>query len=167
MTFITRRSGINATARRPIVCARYGGGRRLNVNAIIGEYLIIENAMPRLRPNDGVSGRLRRQGSIRLRLRKRSNRTARGHAAHQFRRNFVTASGAMKRCLATRAPRRGTAGRIAARPCGESSIANVSGCHAMTTTPSRPFARYLKQRRSNWPKVCLLRPSRLTATVQS
>lgn len=122
-----RRNGINATASSPIVCARCGGGRRLNANAITGDYLPIGNATPRPKPNDDVTGRHGRQGKIRLRSRKRSTRTARGHAARQFLPNFVTGLDAMNRCLATRAPRLDIVVLIVGRPCDELLTVNVSG----------------------------------------
>ena len=62
VAFITRIVGINATASRQIACARCDGGRRLNANAITGDYLPIENATPK--PNDDVTERHGRQDLV-------------------------------------------------------------------------------------------------------
>lgn len=123
--FFSRRAGINVIARRRNAPESCGAGKLPNANALTGSHPLTKSGMPRRRRN--VGGPELQHGTIPLPAKKPPARTARGHVAKKFPPNSATAPDAMNRCLTTRVPRRGTAGRIADGPCDECVIANISG----------------------------------------
>jgi hypothetical protein len=126
-----RRGSItSSTVEIPSVCGKYAAGRERSGNGSVAPSLRDASDTPRRNVSGANGGQRRPRSRWKARPWPQTRSLARGHAAENIQRFFVTVPAVMSRRGILLVPLRRIVATPAARPCVRPATVNASGCGA-------------------------------------